>query len=186
MRVNGEEEDLRAEFRVRRRFVKHARNVTQIELVGGHSACRTPEGCSGYRIAFSLHGATLGLLYSCSALYHSFHGHPKEIFRNLDHQSIYLLIAGSYTHFCLVTLRGACDWSLFGIVWGLAVGGGLREFWLKSEAKVLPVVIYVVMGSAVVAALIPLLWALGTAGLVRLAARGLFYTTGIIFYALDD
>ncbi|MBL8394567.1 MAG: hemolysin III family protein [Candidatus Accumulibacter sp.] len=133
----------------------------------------------------SIYGATLVLLYSFSALYHSFRGRAKEIFQKLDHQSIYLLIAGSYTPFCLVTLRGPWGWSLLGVVWGLAIIGGLQEFWLQGKARVLSVVIYVVMGWAVVAALVPLLQALGTAGFVWLAAGGLFYTTGIIFYALD-
>jgi len=137
-------------------------------------------------VSVSIYGATLVLLYSFSTLYHSFRGRAKDIFQKLDHQSIYLLIAGSYTPFCLVTLRGPWGWSLLAVVWGLAVVGSVQEFWLKSEARVLSVVIYVVMGWAVLAALLPLLRALGTAGFVWLAAGGLAYTVGIIFYALDS
>lgn len=137
-------------------------------------------------VSVSIYGATLVLLYSFSTLYHSFRGRAKEIFQKLDHLSIYLLIAGSYTPFCLVTLRGPWGWSLLAVVWGLAVVGSLQEFWLKSEARVLSVVIYVVMGWAVLAALPPLLRALGTAGFVWLAAGGAAYTLGIIFYALDS
>ncbi|MCM8612332.1 hemolysin III family protein [Accumulibacter sp.] len=137
-------------------------------------------------VSVSIYGATLVLLYSFSTLYHSFRGRAKEIFQKLDHLSIYLLIAGSYTPFCLVTLRGPWGWSLLAVVWGLAVVGSLQEFWLKSDARVLSVVIYVVMGWAVLAALPPLLQALGTAGFVWLAAGGAAYTLGIIFYALDS
>ncbi|EXI65053.1 MAG: hemolysin [Candidatus Accumulibacter adjunctus] len=137
-------------------------------------------------VSVSIYGATLVLLYSFSTLYHSFRGRAKTIFQKLDHLSIYLLIAGSYTPFCLVTLRGPWGWSLFAVVWGLAVVGSLQEFWLKSEARVLSVLIYVVMGWAVLAALPPLLQALGTAGFVWLAAGGAAYTLGIVFYALDS
>lgn len=137
-------------------------------------------------VSVSIYGATLVLLYSFSTLYHSFRGRAKEIFQKLDHLSIYLLIAGSYTPFCLVTLRGPWGWSLFAVVWGLAVLGSLQEFWLKSEARVLSVVIYVVMGWAVLGALPPLLQALGMAGFVWLAAGGAAYTLGIVFYALDS
>ena len=136
-------------------------------------------------ISVSIYGATLVLLYSFSSLYHSFRGRAKDILRKLDHQSIYLLIAGSYTPFCLVTLRGPWGWSLLAVVWGLALVGGLQELWLKSEARVLSVVIYVVMGWAVVVAMVPLLQALGTAGFAWLAVGGVFYTTGIIFFVLD-
>lgn len=136
-------------------------------------------------ISVSIYGATLVLLYSFSSLYHSFRGRAKDILRKLDHQSIYLLIAGSYTPFCLVTLRGPWGWSLLAVVWGLALVGGLQELWLKSEARVLSVVIYVVMGWAAVVAMVPLLQALGTAGFAWLAVGGVFYTTGIVFFALD-
>jgi hemolysin III len=137
-------------------------------------------------IGVSIYGATLVLLYSSSALYHSFRGRAKDILRKLDHQSIYLLIAGSYTPFCLVTLHGPWGWSLLAVVWGLALVGGLQELWLKSEARVLSVIIYVVMGWVVVVAMVPLLQALGTAGFAWLAVGGVFYTTGIIFFALDS
>jgi len=134
----------------------------------------------------SIYGVTLVLLYSFSALYHSsLHGRAKDILRMLDHHSIYLLIAGSYTPFCLVTLRGPWGWSLFGVVWGLAVLGSLHELRSKSGARILSVVIYVVMGWVVLVALVPLRQALGSAGFAWLAAGGLFYTVGIVFYALD-
>ncbi len=135
-------------------------------------------------VSVSIYGLTLVLLYTFSVLYHSLRGRAKGVLQKLDHQSIYLLIAGSYTPFCLVTLRGVWGWSLFGVVWGLAVVGSLQEFW-ADKARILSVVIYVVMGWAVVVALVPLHQALGSAGFAWLVAGGLFYTVGIVFYALD-
>jgi hemolysin III len=113
-------------------------------------------------------------------------GSAKDVLRELDYQSIYLLIAGSYTPFCLVTLRGPWGWSLFSVVWGLAVVGCLQELGPRSEARILSVVIYVVMGWVALFALIPLLEALGPTGFAWVAAGGVFYTVGIIFFALDS
>lgn len=136
-------------------------------------------------VSVSIYGTTLVLLYSFSTLYHSLRGRAKHILRELDHHGIYLLIAGSYTPLCLVTLRGPWGWSLFGVVWGLAVLGSLQELRQKSQARILSVVIYVAMGWAALVALVPLLHALGPAGFAWVAAGGLFYTIGIVFYALD-
>jgi hemolysin III len=131
-----------------------------------------------------LRGSLL-LLYSFSTLYHSRRGRAKVLLRELDHQSIYLLIAGSYTPFCLVTLRGPWRWALLGIVWSLAVLGGLQEFLPRNEARVRSVVIYAVMGWVIVVAAAPLLRTLGPAGFAWVVAGGLSYTVGIAFYALD-
>jgi hemolysin III len=136
-------------------------------------------------LSVSIYGVTLVLLYSVSVLYHSLRGRAKTILRELDHQSIYLLIAGSYTPFCLVTLRGPWGWSLLSVVWGLAVLGSIQDLRPKSGPRILSVVIYVVMGWIALVALIPLLQALSPAGFAWVAAGGLFYTVGIVFYALD-
>ena len=136
-------------------------------------------------VSVSIYGATLILLYSFSTLYHSLRGRAKVILRKLDHNSIYLLIAGSYTPFCLVTLRGPWGWSLFGVVWGLAAFGILQELMQRSEARILSVVIYVVMGWVALAALAQLRHALGPDGFAWLVAGGLFYTVGIVFYVID-
>ncbi|MDP1609967.1 MAG: hemolysin III family protein [Sulfuritalea sp.] len=136
-------------------------------------------------VSVSIYGATLVLLYSASTLYHSLRGRAKDILRELDHHGIYLLIAGTYTPFCLVTLRGPWGWSLLATVWGLAVLGSLQELRANSGARVLSVVIYVVMGWVALVALVPLLHRLGQSGFVWLAAGGLFYTIGIVFYVLD-
>lgn len=136
-------------------------------------------------VSVAIYGVTLVLLYSFSASYHSFRGPIKDVLRQLDHHGIYLLIAGSYTPFCLVTLRGPWGWSLLGAVWGLALLGSLQELRKQSGARLLSVVIYIVMGWAALAALVPLRRALGADGFAWVAAGGLLYTVGIIFYALD-
>lgn len=137
-------------------------------------------------VSVAIYGVTLLALYSISTVYHSVRGRAKKIMQKVDHLSIYLLIAGSYTPFCLVTLRGPWGWTLFGIVWGLAVIGMLQEIKPRSEARILSIVIYAVMGWIVLVAVKPLLAALGTAGFAWLAAGGVFYTVGIIFFALDS
>ncbi|HJW12703.1 MAG TPA: hemolysin III family protein [Albitalea sp.] len=134
----------------------------------------------------SIYGLTLVLLYSFSTLYHSLRGRPKIVLRKLDHESIYLLIAGSYTPFCLVTLRGPWGWSLFGVVWGLALIGGVQELWPIGKARIVSVVIYLVMGWVALVALVPLLRVLGPAGFAWVATGGVLYTVGIVFYALDS
>lgn len=136
-------------------------------------------------VSVSIYGFTLILLYSFSTLYHSLRGSAKNILRELDHHSIYLLIAGSYTPFCLVTLRGPWGWSLFGVVWGLAVLGSLQELWLKNSARILSLLIYIAMGWVALVALVQLMHALGPAGFAWLVAGGLFYTIGIVFYVID-
>jgi hemolysin III len=136
-------------------------------------------------VSVSIYGATLILLYSASMLYHSVRGRAKDILRKLDHHGIYLLIAGSYTPFCLVSLRGPWGWSLFGVVWGLALLGILQEMRPQKQARRLSMAIYIVMGWAALVALVPLRSALGSAGFAWLAAGGLVYTLGIVFYVLD-
>ena len=137
-------------------------------------------------VSVAIYGVTLLVLYSVSTVYHSVRGRAKVIMQKVDHLSIYLLIAGSYTPFCLVTLRGPWGWSLFGIVWTLAVIGMLQEIKPRSEARILSLVIYAVMGWIVLVAVKPLIAALGTTGFAWLATGGVFYTVGIIFFALDS
>lgn len=136
-------------------------------------------------ISVAVYGVALVMLYSASTVYHSVRGRAKVIMQKVDHFSIYLLIAGSYTPFCLVTLHGTWGWTLFGIVWALAIIGILQEIKPRSEARVMSIVIYAVMGWIVLVAVKPLLAALGMAGFVWLALGGVFYTVGIIFFAFD-
>jgi hemolysin III len=139
-------------------------------------------------ISFTIFGSTLSFLYTISTLYHSIRGPSKSLFQKLDHIAIYLLIAGSYTPFTLITLHGTLGWILFGIVWGVAILGIAQELWLADAngARILSVVLYLIMGWLAVIAFVPLLNALKPEGVAWLIAGGVFYTAGIIFYALDE
>lgn len=136
-------------------------------------------------VSFSIYSGTLVALYTSSALYHGIQGASKKVFQKFDHSAIYLLIAGSYTPFTLVTLRGAWGWSLFGVVWGLALIGILQDLLFAKRKGVLSVLIYLLMGWIALAAIRPLSRALPALGIAWLVAGGLFYSVGIIFYALD-
>lgn len=136
--------------------------------------------------ACTIYSAALLLLYGASTIYHSVRGRAKVILRKLDHCSIYLLIAGTYTPFALVTLRGPWGWSLFGAAWGLAAIGIAQEFVFGKGARRLSILIYFVMGWMSVFALRPLAAGLGEPGLAWLLAGGLLYTGGIVFYLLDE
>jgi hemolysin III len=137
-------------------------------------------------VSVAIYGFSLVVLYSASTIYHSVRGPLKKPLQKLDHLSIYLLIAGSYTPFCLVTLRGPWGWSLFGTVWGLALIGMLQEIKPRSEARIMSLVIYALMGWIVLVAVKPLLAGLGCAGFAWLASGGVLYTVGIYFFANDS
>lgn len=136
-------------------------------------------------VSFSVYAAMLLTLYLTSSLYHSLRGAAKDVLRKMDHCAIYLLIAGTYTPFTLVTLRGAWGWWMFGAVWTLATVGIVQEIWYARGARILSLVIYVMMGWLAVIGIKPLIAALGWPGFLWLAAGGLFYTVGIAFYATD-
>jgi hemolysin III len=144
-------------------------------------------GEGGAKIAaVAVYGAMLVVLYLSSTLYHSLRaGTAKNIFHIFDHCAIYLLIAGTYTPFTLITLRGAAGWWLFAIVWTLAIAGVLKDVLLHGRYRVLSVVLYVLMGWLMIAAMGPLQRALPAAGIVWLAAGGLVYTMGIAFFAMS-
>jgi hemolysin III len=137
-------------------------------------------------VSFSVYGSMLILLYLSSTLYHSVRGQAKLWLQKLDHAAIYLLIAGTYTPFTLVTLHGPWGWWIFGINWGLAVLGIVQEFVLGKRTRALSMFIYLAMGWMVLVAIKPLLAVLPLAGFWWLGAGGLFYTVGIIFYVLDE
>lgn len=136
-------------------------------------------------VSFSVYAATLLALYLTSTLYHSIRGPAKDVWRTLDYCAIYLLIAGSYTPFTLVSLRGSWGWWMFGAVWSLALIGIVQEIWYAKGARVLSLVIYVLMGWLGVIAAGPLISALSWDGFMWLAAGGVLYTGGIGFYATD-
>ena len=136
-------------------------------------------------VSFSIYGASLFLLYTLSTLYHSLRGRAKQIFRKLDHVAIYLLIAGTYTPFTLVTLRGSWGWTLFTVIWGLAIAGIIVDSCHKEGSRAIQMVIYLLMGWLILVAMYPLVQALPKGGVALLVLGGVFYTSGIIFYALD-
>lgn len=137
-------------------------------------------------VSVSVYGTTLILLYTASTLYHSIQKQSiKDILRNLDHSAIYLLIAGTYTPFTLVSLRGPWGWWLFGVIWGLALLGIVFQFLPLRQRKIVSMILYFGMGWAVVAAIKPLLQSVEAGGILFLVLGGLAYTVGILFYAWE-
>lgn len=134
----------------------------------------------------SVFAATLVLVYLCSTLYHSLvRTRARHVFQVLDHASIYLLIAGTYTPFTLVSLRGPVGWILFAVVWSLAVAGVLFKSFAVERFAVLSALVYLFQGWFIVIAIRPLFQAIGLHGVLWLGAGGLAYTLGIVFFALD-
>jgi hemolysin III len=140
-------------------------------------------GDAWHMVSSAIYGAALILLYLTSTLYHAVH-HPriKPILRILDHSAILVLIAGTYTPITLVSLRGRLGWSLFGVIWGLAVLGIVLETTRLRRFRAALIGLYVIMGWAVVVAVKPMLANVGPGGLWLLLAGGLAYTGGIVFY----
>lgn len=138
-------------------------------------------------LSFFVFGATMVLLYTMSTLYHSFHPPKlKKLFKLFDHVAIYILIAGSYTPFMVLTLGDASGWMILGLVWALALLGILSEVLLSGKAvKIGQVVIYLAMGWACSLDISGLRANLPPAGFTWLVAGGIAYTTGVVFYVLD-
>ncbi len=136
-------------------------------------------------VSFSIYGATLIILYLASTLYHGFtHPRVKHIFEVIDHAAIYLLIAGTYTPFLLVAIRGVWGWTLLVIIWGLALLGISFKTLFFHRFKNLSVLAYILMGWLSVVAINELLVNIPVGGLIWLAVGGVIYTVGVIFYAL--
>jgi hemolysin III len=141
-------------------------------------------------ISFAVFGITLILLYSASTLYHAFYinvksDRAKYTFRLLDHSAIYLLIAGTYTPFTLVSLGGTIGWIILGCVWGIALIGIILNIFLLGRYPVLFTAIYLAMGWIIIAAWKPLVQNMPYGALVLLAAGGIVYSLGVVFYALE-
>jgi len=136
--------------------------------------------------SLSVYGATLFLSYLGATLYHATPGKHKALLRRLDRLAIYLLIAGTYTPFTLITLRGTVGWTIFGTIWALAVLGVFMDTSRQIRRGVLPVFVYLAMGWLCVVAIKPLLHALPLPGFLWLLAGGLFYTIGVVFFALGS
>lgn len=141
------------------------------------------QGDPYYVVSVSIFGATMILLYLMSTLYHTFrHPKVKHAFRVVDHACIYLLIAGSYTPFTLIALRGNWGWTLFGITWGLALCGVIFKIFFTKRFNVLSVIMYIALGWLAIVAIKPLLQNVPIGGLAWMLAGGLLYTSGVIFY----
>ncbi|NLF94202.1 MAG: hemolysin III family protein [Oligosphaeraceae bacterium] len=142
-------------------------------------------GTAIHVVSCAIYGATLIILFNSSTLYHLIANHRlKSIFQVLDHVSIYLLIAGTYTPFALVTLQGPQGWTVFTIVWGLAALGILCEV-VFTRLKFLSLPIYLLMGWLVVGFFKPLMANIPMPGAVMLMVGGVVYTLGVIFYVMD-
>jgi len=135
--------------------------------------------------SFSISGVTLISVFVFATLYHGSNGQGKAILSKLDQLSIYLLIAGTYTPFTLVTLRDSVGWQVFSLIWGMALFGIILDL-MPLKGRSLPVIIYLVMGWLIVIALKPLLRALPISGFYYLLIGGLFYSVGVVFYTLDN
>lgn len=139
---------------------------------------------AGYIVGFTIFGASLIILYLFSTLYHALPLKTKKVFGIFDHCSIYVLIAGTYTAYCLTVLRGAVGWVIFGIIWGLAVLGIVLYSIFGSKVRVLSVVTYIPMGWLIIFAARPLKEQLPTLSFKFLLLGGIIYTAGCIFYAM--
>ena len=134
-------------------------------------------------ISFLIYGVSLVLLYMASTLYHSFSNEKlKDLFKIIDHSAIYLLIAGTYTPFALVTLDGQLGWNVFAIVWAIAAVGIVFQIFFVKRFKLFSTICYILMGWLAVFVIQPMAEALPAAGLYWLIGGGLFYTVGSVFY----
>jgi hemolysin III len=137
-------------------------------------------------VSCSVFSGTLMLVYICSTLYHSLvRTRARHVFQVLDHSSIYLLIAGTYTPFTLISLRGPLGWFIFGVVWSLAIAGVVFKSFAVNRFAVASALVYLFQGWFIVFAARSLLHAIGWHGMLWLGAGGLAYTLGIVFFALD-
>ncbi|MHC4774320.1 MAG: PAQR family membrane homeostasis protein TrhA [Planctomycetota bacterium] len=143
----------------------------------------TLRGEAWHIVSCSIYGSTLVLLYAASTFYHALPApRAKAVFRVLDHAAVYVLIAGTYTPFTLVNLRGGWGWALFGVVWGLAIFGVVLEAVARQRVRVLSLVLYLGLGWLAAIAVKPLFDSVGAGGLALLLLGGLAYTGGVVFY----
>ena len=158
-----------------------------LALAGGSVAIAlaAKHGGASKITAVAVYAAMLFLLYLSSTLYHSLRGKPKKVFHVFDHCAIYLLIAGTYTPFTIVTLGGKWGWWLFGIVWTLAIAGVLKDILLHGRYRAVSVILYALMGWMIIAASGPLSRAMPRPGIMLLLAGGIVYTVGIAFFAMS-
>ncbi|MCT1399154.1 hemolysin D [Paenibacillus sp. LC231] len=141
------------------------------------------KGTAWHVVSFTIYGSTMLLLYLSSTLVHGLRdGKAKDFFEFMDHSSIYLFIAGTYTPFLLVAIRGSLGWSLFGIVWGIALFGVVFKAFFVKKFLFLSTIFYIAMGWLIVIAWNPLTAVVAPQGMNLLAIGGVLYTLGTIFY----
>jgi len=144
-------------------------------------------GDAGFIVGTCIFSMTIIFLYLASTLYHALPiGKAKRVFRIIEHSAIFLLIAGTYTPFTLGVLGGAWGWTLFGVVWGLALVGVVLKSFNMNIHPVISTGLYLLMGWIIVIAVDPLLARVPTASLFLLVAGGLSYTFGVVFFATDS
>jgi len=144
-------------------------------------------GDAGFVVGASLFSGSMILVYLASTLYHAWPiGKVKHRFRIIEHSAIFILIAGTYTPLTLGVLRGAFGWTLFGVIWGLAIAGVALKTFYKTAHPILSTGLYLLMGWLIVIAVVPLFARMSTAGLFWLIAGGLSYTAGVAFFATDS
>lgn len=167
--------------------ITHAIGVGAAIAGSGLLATLSARTCDPWKIVSScVYGSTLVILFAASTLYHSARSSSwRRILRQLDHAAIPLLIAGTYTPFLLVNIRGPWGWSLFGVIWSLALAGVAAGFAGAGRFKGARTILHLLMGWLVVVAMPPLARNISTAGLALLVAGGVAYTIGTVFYALD-
>ncbi len=145
------------------------------------------KGTPWHVVSFTIYGITLLILYTESTLYHSLPGKKvKRLFRKFDHMSIYILIAGTYTPFCLTILRGYIGWTIFGIVWGSTILGIVLKAFFVGKKEILSTLLYIVMGWLIIIAIKPMYLSMTFKGFIFLVAGGLAYTFGAFFFIKDN
>ena len=141
------------------------------------------QGSVWHIISFSIYGSSLIILYLASTLYHSIpQTSAKKVFKIIDHSAIFLLIAGTYTPFLLISIKGFLGWTLFAVIWGLAVTGIVFKSLFITKFRKASVAVYIFMGWLSVFAIKELYNSIPINGLILLGLGGLFYTVGVIFY----
>ncbi|MEK3921914.1 MULTISPECIES: PAQR family membrane homeostasis protein TrhA [Paenibacillus] len=141
------------------------------------------KGTAWHVVSFTIYGITMLLLYTSSTLVHAWKdGKVKDLFEIFDHSSIYLFIAGSYTPLLFIAVRGTLGWTLFGIIWGIALFGVIFKAFFTKKFLFMSTIFYIAMGWLIVIAWQPLMATIPTGGIVLLVAGGLMYTLGTLFY----
>ncbi|MGD6966712.1 hemolysin III family protein [Rossellomorea vietnamensis] len=141
------------------------------------------KGTAWHIVSYTIFGVSMLLLYLFSTLLHSFKPSPiKKLFAILDHSAIYLLIAGTYTPFMLVSFRTSLGWTIFGIIWGLAIAGVVFKCYFVDRYQIISTIVYLLMGWMIIIAVKPLYEILSPTGFLLLLTGGIFYSIGAVFY----